>query len=113
MRIILSCDKYTPIRTMLKTVNMDNIADRLTRNVMIFLYKIINGNFPKYLNQFIVKGENIHSHGTRARVDHKATTQDTVFAKALPIYNKLPQSVKMSENVKAFARNYKKFKNSV
>ena len=52
MRIILSCNRYTPIEYMLKSLNWLSVEKNIKKANVVLIYKIENGLVPKYLECF-------------------------------------------------------------
>lgn len=65
LRIILSCEWRTPRNTMLQTVNIMSIMQNIKYNVMVIIYKMINGMLPLYLSSNLIHTRQIHSVNTR------------------------------------------------
>ncbi|KAK9871505.1 hypothetical protein WA026_012876 [Henosepilachna vigintioctopunctata] len=118
MRIILGCDRYTSIQTMLTRLNWVDIASYLEINSLKFIHKIRLKLLPDYCINMLSYFKDIHDHNTRNRenfiLDHKnkKSTQNSVFFKAVNIYNKLPNNLKecrkMAEFNSKIKRHYQK-----
>jgi hypothetical protein len=111
MRIILRCNKYTPITIMLNSLQWMSIKERLYFLSMIFIYKILHNKLPGYFDQFIVYNHQIHEHETRSRNQlhiyrkNKSRSMKTLFFKGFDQYNKLPKQVTESKSICEFRRN--------
>lgn len=108
MRIILKCDKYTRISLMLERLNWLDIGSLLEVNALIFIHKIKLNLAPKYLNNLVQIFRDVHDHGTRNNnnfiVQHKNTKkgQNSIFFKALLLYNQLPKNIKELNTIISF-----------
>lgn len=108
MRIILKCNRFTPINTMLLTLEWLKVSDKLYLSAMIFIYKIVNKLQPSYFNEFIVFNHEIHGHLTRTRDNiylsqvHKKKSMNSLFFKGIDQFNKLSPEIKNSPSVKLF-----------
>lgn len=117
MRIILKCNRYTPIKSMLETLNWLMVEKRIYLRCMTFIFKLTNQLLPSYFNQFITTNNRIHQHYTRARNDfHISRTKyvssmKTLFHKGLNEFNKLPEEIKSSNSVNVFKRKLTSYLN--
>lgn len=115
MRIILGCDKYTKIETMLHQLNWLKVAELTEVNALIFIHKIRLNIVPEYFNNVIIQFRDIHYHNTRFKnnisLEYKNTKrgQNNLFFKAALIYNKLPESIKDIDSVKKFSLKLKEY----
>ena len=111
MRIILKCNRFTPINTMLSTLEWLKVSDKLYLGAMIFIYKIVNKLQPSYFNEFIIFNHEIHDHLTRTRYDlhlnqvHQKKSMNSLFFKGIDQFNKLTPEIKDSPSVKLFKYN--------
>ena len=95
MRIILKCDRYTPIRTMLECLGFLNMSDFLYFQTMSFVYKLYHRELPQYL-EFTIVNE-IHQHYTRyidRIVENRKLTKNSLYFRGLEEFNSLPSDVK-------------------
>lgn len=85
MRIILQCNKYTPIAQMHDTLKWTSVRSRITRQLLIFIYKILNNLLPSYFSDFIIRNDQIHNYSTRnanlfrVKKNNKKTSFRTIF----------------------------------
>lgn len=110
MRIILKCNRYTPIRTMLDVLNLMNINQRIVYRTLIIIYKIKNKMLPSYLFNEMKYVNDIHDYSTRNAnnffIDtfNRASTEKSVLSKGLKLYNNLPVPIKNSQNLNSFKK---------
>lgn len=115
MRIIFTCSKYTPIKTMLTTLNWLSVHQRLFYFAMLFVYKIINNLLPTYFNKYIIYVKEIHNYNTRTASNiylgktNLKKTMNNLFFKGFIEYNKLPKHITDSTSVKIFKRKLKNY----
>lgn len=65
MRIILKCNRYTPIKVMLNTLNLLSVKQFVVYRTLLCIYKIRTGLLPSYLLDKIILVQDIHDHNTR------------------------------------------------
>lgn len=100
MRIILRCNRYTKIETMLQDLNWLNIRNLVKMHTLIFLHKIKLGLMPDYLCTLLTVFSQVHNHETRHNnnfyLTHKSkkTAQNSIFFRGLIEYNALPEIIK-------------------
>lgn len=100
MRIILKCNRYTPIKMMLNVLNFMNVYQRIVYKTLIFIFKMKNRLLPTYLYDNLKTISEVHNYQTRNRNDffidtvNKTSTERSVFLKGLKMYNNLPDSLK-------------------
>lgn len=110
MRIILKCNKYTPITFMLSALQWLSVSNRLFYCAMIFIYKILNNLLPKYFNTYITLNSEIHEHFTRnagniyIQRTKYSLTMNSLFYKGIDNFNKLPLELKSSTSLSLFKR---------
>lgn len=110
MRIILRCNKYTPINLMLETLQWMTVDTRLKYLTMVFMYKIVNNQLPSYFNTYITYTREVHDYETRRRSllylkqMRTSKAQKTLFYKGASDYNLLPSGIKNSVSVNVFKR---------
>lgn len=111
MRIILRCNRYTPIEWMLKTLNWFSVEQRVFYMCMVFIFKLSKNLLPNYFDDFTIRNNSIHQHHTRARNNfHIHRTQykqsmKSLFYKGLNKFNELPDNLKNSNSLKIFKQN--------
>ena len=114
MRCILKCAWYTPIDVMLKILCWLNMTQLINMYAMVFIFKAQNGLLPEMFSNKLVKVKDIHSVGTRSaklgllylRGSKKEILCKSLFYRGVREYNKLPEKVKLSNNVKKFKQLY-------
>lgn len=110
MRVILKCNRYTPIQNMLQTLQFMSVKQRICYNTLIFIFKIREGLLPKYLQDRITYISERHDHSTRQQNDfyihfrQKSFAQNYLFFKGLIMFNALPNKVKQIKNLNSFKR---------
>lgn len=115
MRIILRCNRYTPINMMLSCLEWQPVELRLKYFTMVFIYKILNKHLPPYLLSNITYNNEVHDHLTRGRDNMHITrtknkkSMNCLFFKGLNEYNKLPTEVKNCDMLNAFKIKLRKF----
>lgn len=110
MRIILRCNRYTPIYLMLQCLEWRSVRISLKYYTMTFIFKILHNLLPSYLRQTITRANEIHNHFTRysthiyIRKTNLKRAMNCLFFKCMNEYNKLPTNVKESNSLAAFKR---------
>lgn len=93
MRTVLRRDSRTHISDMLNDLHWMSISQRIHYNSIKFIHKIAMGNAPQYLENKIVRVNQIHSRSTRQNNNFyiplctKETTRNLLLIKCLKIYN--------------------------
>lgn len=110
MRILLRCNRYTPIASMLKTLNWISVEDRFYYLAMIFIFKITKNMLPGYFRSFITYNNEIHSYNTRNQNNfHISKTRlnksmQSLFFKGLNDFNNLPMDIRNCQNLRSFKK---------
>lgn len=110
MRFILNCSKYTPIRTMLDTLQWQSVKQRIIFNVLLLIYKLTNNRLPEYLSYIIVRASSVHQHRTRQIDDLRvvpftmSTNQKSIYYNGIRIFNMLPVDCKNARTIEEFRR---------
>jgi hypothetical protein len=113
MRVILKCNRYTPINLMLKTLKWLSIAELINYFTLLFIFKIKNKEAPSYFR--LVQNNDYHSYPTRrgnnfrCQLISKESTKRNVFVDGILLFNSLPNEVKNAINVRQFKIKYLKF----
>lgn len=107
MRIILKCDSETPRTFMLDALKWMSISQRIKYNVLVMIYKMINGLLPKYLCDNIIFPNQVHNRTTRQtnlRLPRCGTefARKNVFVKGIAMYNALPNNLKELNSLNLF-----------
>ena len=108
MRIILRCDRYTPIRDMLSNLNWMSIKQRIVFSTLVFIFKIKNGLMPNYLSQNIQIVRDVTSRSLRSgdnfrvKFRRKSIARNSIFHKGLELFNSLSREAKAENNLKKF-----------
>lgn len=116
MRVILQCNRYTPINSMLQILNFMTVRQRVLLKTLQLIYKIKNGMVPSYLYEKITYVRDIHSHNTRRTNDlhvdrhHSLLASKSLFCKGLKEYNNLPNEIKnVNQSLKHFTNSCVKY----
>lgn len=115
MRIILTCNRYTPIKSMLSCLEWIPVASKIEFLTMIFIYKIANNLMPDYLNAYITYNRDIHNYPTRSRDNfyilrtNYKRAMNSLFYKGLNKYNMLPANIKEATSLAVFKRELYKY----
>lgn len=110
MRIILRCNYRTRIKDMLEALQFMSIRERIEYNVCIFVYKMINGECPSYLeNKIELVGTkrgvqtrqtgDIHISRCKTREEQKMLLHD-----GFKMFNQLPNELKNEKKLQNFKR---------
>lgn len=111
LRVILNCNMYTPIKTMLDCLNCLSVNQCIMLNVFLFIYKLVNNLLPKHLLDYCMFVSDIHNYQTRnyqnfyVHVSRTSFTENQLFNRGLKLYNELPQQTKEAHNIKLFKKN--------
>ena len=115
MRIILTCDKYTAIKSMLRQLQWLPVQEFFRYNVLVFIFKMRIGDAPSYLRNKLTVNNQVHDHDTRQQQNFyiprrsKKLAANSVFFRGLDDFNKLPNDIKNSSSLENFKRNLKLF----
>lgn len=108
MRIILACNRRTPVMHMLNCLQWLSVKNYILYLTMTFVYKIKAQLTPPYLIERICYNSEYHSYNTRTRTNfhiHHAISrsgQNSVFVKGLQAYNELPAELRGAASLKVF-----------
>lgn len=108
MRILLRCNRYTPISIMLGTLEWLNIEQSVRMANLVLIYKIEHNLQPEYLTSYLEKRSNCHAHNVRSNQHYniskvKTTSlQKTLFYDGIRYFNGLPDSIKSAPNLGLF-----------
>lgn len=112
MRCILRCRRETHINDMLQTLNIVSINQSILINVLVFIFKILNGLSPPYLVKKIVKLKSVKNYiATRGATEKENLFRkrcngkkwyQSMFNRGIIMYNTLPINVKNCSNVSRF-----------
>lgn len=115
LRIILHCNRYTPIRLMLSTLNLMNVKQRILFNVMDFMYRIKFKIVPQYLYTEFTFVNCVNPYNIRNNSDFRpqtcklSITLNSIFVKGMKYFNDLPCDIKNCTDYKKFKSNCKHF----
>jgi hypothetical protein len=115
MRIILNCNRYTHICNMLDALHWTTVQQRIALNTLVFIFKIVNGSLPIYLNSFVKYANDVHTYNTRnaqrlyLEGKNKECTKKSVFYSGFQVYNKLDLTTRENTSVNLFRRDAIKF----
>lgn len=110
MRVILKCNRYTPITVMLDTLQFMSVKQRIYYNTIIFIFKIKEGLLPDYLNDRIQYVHETHEHNTRQKDDfyiklkQRNYSQNYLYFNGLRLFNTLPGDIKTIKKLNHFKR---------
>lgn len=110
LRIILMCNRYASIRSMLEVTSLMSIRQRIFYNTMMVIFKIKNKIYPQHLLNNLEFVNNIHSYNTRNKNNFYVQTvstnygQNNLFHKGLLDYNSLPQEIKNCSHLNLFKK---------
>lgn len=108
MRVILRCNRYTPIRTMLNVLDWLSVKQRLRYFTLIFIYKILHNLLPSYFNKYVVFNNHIHNYLTRSNdqlhIERKNCSKHmhVLFYDGFREYNMLPNIIKECTGLNVF-----------
>lgn len=111
MRIILKCNRYTPIRSMLNILLWLNVKQRIVVNVMCFIFKIKHNLVPSYLRKYLRYVRDSQPYSLRNRDDFRLPnyldniTQDSIVYKGCQLFNTMPSAIKNECNYSRFKRS--------
>lgn len=115
MRIILKCNKYTPIKMMLNSLGWLNVEQIIELSNIVIIFKIKNNLMPSYLQNFLVTRSERHSYNTRTKdhfeIQYERSTymQKHLFSNGLRFYNALSNEIKSIKSLKLFIKHTKMF----
>lgn len=110
MRMVLRCNRRTPIRLMLEALNLMNVRQRIKFRTLEMIYKIEHKMLPNYLSENIKYISEVHEYNTRNRnnfyVDSFRTcsASGSTLVKGLTLYNELPNEIKNCDNYRNFRK---------
>lgn len=110
MRVILSCSRYTSVRSMLQQLCWLPVKKYLSWSVLLFIYKVKSGQAPAYLVSKVTYVDQVHRYETRQQNDFFVVSRGTksaensIFNRGLKMFNALPRDVKDCGTVSVFKR---------
>lgn len=115
MRVILQCDRYTRVETMLQTLRFMSVRQRMRYNVCVFIFKIVKGMMPEHLRERITlvgetnvkqtrQSENIVIQFRRTR-----NAQKSLYYEGVKMYNDMPTELKLCDRLAIFKRRLKEY----
>jgi hypothetical protein len=108
MRLIIGCNKYTPIAEMLGELQWLNVHQKTIYNTLVLIFKMKTGCLPDYLSSNMTIVAQTHGHETRGKNNFKlphytkASAQNNLFYNGLKLFNKLPIEIKNSNTINEF-----------
>lgn len=111
LRVILNCNVYTSINSMLNSTNILSVKQSVMLHVFMFIYKMLNNMLPKHLVESCTFVSDIHSYPTRSNQNfyirnvRSTFSENQLFINGLKLYNDLPTSFKNSTNLNSFKKN--------
>lgn len=115
MRIILCCSRTERTQVMLERLRWLPIKKYLLLNALIFIFKIVKGLVPQYLQNSLSYGRDIHEYFTRSKDNirlpkvSKSCSHNSIFVRGMREYNELPIDIKDSPNLMIFKRKLRHF----
>ena len=103
MRIILKCNRYTPIDTMLNVSNILNVRQRIVLKSLQFIIKIKCDMAPRYLCDKLSLVRDTHGYNIRSVNDMVVERYDnlmeskSLFCKGIRLFKGLPKEIKYYE----------------
>lgn len=99
MRVILRTQSRTHIVDMLDKLKWQSVNQRIHFNTIKFIYRIIKGDLPEYLERILVSNREIHNYNTRNThyripLFTKAFSQRSLISKGITEYNKVQDHFK-------------------
>lgn len=110
MRCILRCQRLTPIHYMLNNLQWLSVNQRLTMNVLMFVFKMRIGLLPKYLQDQLVYVSDVQPYNLRNSGDFRLKFSSTNFHQnvllynGLKLFNQMPNEIKSENNFFNFKR---------
>lgn len=115
MRIILRCNRLTPIKCMLSALMWFSVTQRLYYSTMIFVYKIIKLGVPEYFSEYLICRNSVHNYQTRdsSKINVQSVnyrqTMLSLFFKGINEYNKLPNNIRNAGTLSIFKSKIKDY----
>lgn len=111
MRIILRKNKRTRKMTMLNDLGWLSIEQKIHFDILIWIYKIRNGQLPKYLGICFQSDEgrsyitrSVSNGDIRLPLFRKSSTQRSLMYNGVKCFNKLPYETKFCANINQFKK---------
>lgn len=111
MRVLLGCNRYTPVRVMCCELGFLNVDQLVLEANLMFIYKILNDLTPTFFKEQLVKRGDMMSYNLRTGNEYHVPKfksnflMKSLFISGVMSYNCLPTNVKRSANVKEFKYN--------
>lgn len=116
MRAILNVSRLTSKRIMLEILEFMSVNQIIVYFMLIFLYKIISGVAPPYLqNKIKYKNENNRKKTLRSgneiekSIAKKACSQNSLFYRGIAIFNSIPDNIKEIGSMASFKKYLREF----
>ncbi len=115
MRIILRCRRDTSIKSMLETLEIMSVNQRIWFQTLKLVHKIKNEMVPEYLAEMTKTNGEIHGRNLRNRNDfrlptvNKKTTRNMMLYIGLKQFNELPMEIKSEKIMKRFELKLSEF----
>ena len=115
MRIILHCDIYTPTRDMRSILNYLSIDERIKRNVLILIFKMVRGIItPEMCDRIEYVGNRTgrltrQSNHIAVPFKRTLTAQKSIFFKGFKMFNELPADYRNIMNLDTFRRRLREY----
>ncbi len=115
LRCLTGGNIYTSIKWMLECTGLLSVQQSIISNVLIFIYKLLNGLLPHYMKSNLKMVSKVHNYKTRSSTNiflpHITTTRakNHIFFKGIQLYNSLPRDIKSSKSIGEFKSSSKKY----
>lgn len=119
LRVILRCNRYTPVSAMYETLRLNNINTISYVQCMVFVYKMIHKLVPDYMSGTIRFVSELHNYDTRQREDlyvvsaRTLSAQKSIRSGAMIDFNKLPKHITDCDTLNKFKTALYKFINDL
>ena len=85
-----------------------------SQQILVFVYQVLNGLSPQYFRSFYRYNSNYHDYSTRSsqqltsEIRHKTRSRFMIKHVGVDIWNSIPESVRLYENLMSFKVKIKK-----
>lgn len=115
MRQILRVNRFAHVDEMLSVLNLLNVRQIIILRTLIFIYKIVSGQAPKYLTDKIHYKHETQAMTLRSANELKLTnarktcSQNALYYKGIKLFNSLPREIRDEESIFKFQRQLTKY----
>lgn len=105
-----------PILVMLEALDLVSVKQRVNETTLKFIYKLKNGQLPRYLSEMVTYNSDIHVYPTRSRSDFRVTckksekSMNSLFHRGLVQFNSLPGAIKYEKKQLMFKKNLRQWR---